>query len=403
MGLLSSSYSLAEDIPHIESIGIRSHLTGDWDGLRSTLADRGGTLDVEYTSTYQGIESGTGTKGYEYGGKFDGFLNLDSDKLGLWQGGGLRTHFEYRHGKANAFRGGALWPVNSTQALPLGSPEKIVLSSLYLTQKTGDHSSILLGKINVLDLLASDTFFGGWGNRRFMNIAFVAPPSGVLPPVIFGAIASIQTEAITWTAMVFDPNDRTTDYIPGDLFSAGVNASLSGTYTGTLAGRKTSYTFGAIYSTKAGKNLSEVLLPPELKTGNKNGSYNVSFQFSHELQERGSRPGDGWGVFLKTGIADGNPNPIRGFVIGGLGGKGLFPGRSQDSFGLGYFYYAFSNNLQSALSSIIHFDDEQGLEIFYSYAMTPWFHLTGDLQYINPASGNNGNGLVLGLRSNIRF
>jgi len=46
---------------------------------------------------------------------------------------------------------------------------------------------MMVGKINAIDLLASHPFFGGWGTDRFWTVAFVAPPSGVVPPVIMGA------------------------------------------------------------------------------------------------------------------------------------------------------------------------------------------------------------------------
>ena len=395
--------AFAEELSAEESIWNRSYLTGNWGGLRSKLRDKGTTLNLEYTSSYQGLASGTGDDNYEYGGKFDAFINLDSGKLGLWEGGGLRTHLEYRHGEANAFRGGALWPVNSSQILPLGAKNEVVASSLYFTQKTSAKSSILFGKINVIDLLAADPFFGGWGNKRFMNVAFVAPPSGVLPPTIFGAITILKTSPVAWTFMLYDPNDRTTEYFPDDLFSDGVNISLSGTYPGVLAGRTTTYTAGVAYSTKHGSDLSEVLLPSDLRSGEKEGSYSVSLQFSHFIKESDDNPGDGWGVFIKGAIADGNPNIIKGSVSTGIGGKALFSSRPKDNFGFGYFYYAFSNDLQSAVSPLLDFNDEQGVEAFYSYAVTPWLKVTGDIQYIDPASGDNSNALVTGVRTNIRF
>lgn len=104
---------------------------------------------------------GTGDKSFQPMGRADGFLNLDTAKLGLWRGGGLNTHFEWRSGDVAAYRGGALWPVNSGVALPLGDPEEIVASSIYLTQRSGDSTSLMLGKINAVDLLAGDPFFGG--------------------------------------------------------------------------------------------------------------------------------------------------------------------------------------------------------------------------------------------------
>lgn len=67
-----------------------------------------------------------------------------------------------------------------------------MVSSIYLRQKLGDSATLMLGKINVVDLLTGDPFFGGWGIDRFQNVAFVAPPSGVLPPIIMGAVFTYQ-------------------------------------------------------------------------------------------------------------------------------------------------------------------------------------------------------------------
>jgi porin len=391
----------AEDPIAHQPLASRSRLSGEWNGSRSILADRGITLDFEYTSTYQGISNGPNQRGFDYGGKADLFLGLDTQKLFGGPGGRIVSHIEYRHGNASANLGGAILPSNTSQIVPLGSPDEIVATSLFLNQKINDRLSLLIGKINVIDLLAGDPFYGGGGNRRFMNIAFVAPPSGVLPPVIFGAIANIKTEPIAWTAMVFDPKDRTGDYLPGDLFSSGVNVSLSGTYAGLLAGRSTKYSLGATYSTAEGGDLSEVALSPDLRTTRIKGSYNVSFQFSHMLQEEPD--GGGWGVFMKLGMSDGNPNPFKAFFTGGIGGKALMFGRPQDDFGIGVFKYAFSSELKSALDPTLGFGDEQGVEMYYSRAVTPWFLLTGDIQYVRPATGNSGNNLILGLRTNIRF
>jgi porin len=387
-----------------QSIWQRSQLTGDWGGVRSKLQKKGVTFNFEWTQFYQGLAAGTGSKTFDYGGRLDALIDLDTGKLGLWKGGGLHTHLEYRYGYLPAFRGGALWPVNTGEILPLGSKDTVVASSLYLSHQFGDRTSLLIGKINVVDLLAGDLFFGGWGNRRFMNVAFVAPPSGVLPPVIFGAIVNVKIKPVTLTFMVFDPNDKTNKYWPDDLFRDGVNFSAGATYVGAIAGRPTTYSLSATYSTKDVTDLSDVLLPlVGAETTSKDGSYSIAFQFSHLLHQNPANPREGWGIFLKAAIADGNPNPIQNSLQVGLGGKGLFRGREQDGFGIGYYYYNFSNVLENTLEPILNLDDEQGVEIFYSYAVTPWFFLTSDLQYISPASGDNQDAFVVGLRTSIRF
>mgnify|MGYP001411011967 FL=1 len=89
--------------------------------------------------------------------------------------------------------------------------------------------------------------------------------------------------------------------------------------------------------------------------------------------------------------------------MGGVGGKGLFASRPNDTFGIGYFYVDFSNDLQSSLNPLLTFHDEQGVEAFYNYVVTDWLQVAVDLQYVDPALGDTDNAFVAGLRATIRF
>ena len=396
-----AAQEIPDPAPVDPAVVTRSRLTGDWWGARSYLDNHGVTLDLEYTATYQGLASGTKDRDSGYGGKVDAFFNLDSGKLGLWEGGGLRTHVEYRHGDARANLGNTLFATNTAQLWPVDTPEQVVATSIYLAQQAGDRVNILVGKFNPVDLLAADAFFGGWGTRRFMNLIFVAPPSGLVPPVFMGAVTSVRTAPVTWTLMVFDPNDRTTDYFPGDLFKDGVNVSASGAHTAKLASRSTTYTVTANYSTAEGVNYST--LPPGFETTNKTGAYNISFQFTHNLQESADGPDADWGFYFKVAIADGNPNYVKASVLGGIGGRALFLGRPQDSFGVGGFYYNLSDALENSLDPVADFGDEAALSVFYAWSAMRWLHVGGDVQYVFPARRGGDPGLVVAVRANIWF
>ena len=384
-----------------DSIWTRSQLTGDWWGARSFLVDHGVSFDLEYTSSFQGLLSGSRAKDAGYGGKVDAFFNLDSGKMGLWEGGGLRTHIEYRHGDARPNVGNTLFATNTAQLFPVGEPEEIVATSIFFTQRIGDRVNVLLGKFNPIDLFAADPFFGGWGTRRFMNLVFVGPPSGLVPPVFMGGVANIRAKWLSWTVMVFDPNDRTTDYFPGDLFEDGVNVSTSAAHASELAGRRTTYTATVNFSTA--ESVDFATLPPGIETTNKTGAFNVAFQISHNLQESTEQPEANWGFYLKAAIADGNPNYVKASLIAGIGGRALFWGRPQDSFGLGGFYYNLSDAISESLDPFADFGDEAAVEVFYSWSVTPWFYVSGDIQFVRPARRGGDPGLVAALRANIRF
>lgn len=385
----------------------RETLLGDWGGLRRTLGERGIGWDLSYTTVYAGVFRGdVRDKDFDWGHRFDAFFRADTEQMGLWPGGRLHTHLEYRFGEAGERpfpRTGGLWPPNSMATFPLSSPEELVATSLFYTQDIGDRGSLMLGKINALDLLAGDPFFGGWGRDRFSNLAFTAPPSGVVPPVIVGVIYNYRLDPLTLTLMVFDPDDHTNDYWASDLFEDGVNLSAGVLWSGKIADRSSTLGLTATYSTREGVDLRDLALPPGLVAGTKEGSYNVAVSASHLFWESAIHPGKGLGVYGRAAIADGNPNPIDSSLAGGFAGYGLIPDRPDDVFGLGFYRYNFSDDLRLGIAPIIQFDNETGAEIFYNVAITPWMRVTADLQWVRPVRSEFRDTVAGGIRVSIDF
>ena len=380
----------------------RSTLTGDWGGERSILADHGITLDPRYTAFYQGLASGTGDTGYEYGGKIDALIAMNTSKMGFWDDGRFFMHLEYSHGDAPANLGGAIFSVNTALYWPVDTPNELVATSLNYTHKLGDRGTIAVGKFNPVDVYESHPFYGGWGVDRFSNIVLAAPPSGLIPVVFMGVLGTIETEPATWTYIIADPNDRTNDYFPGDLFSDGVFMAANATRSTALAGRRTTYGITGLYSTAEGADYSTI--GGAVGTSNKSGSWNVNIQFTHNIRESEEVSNAAWGFYLKAGVADGNPNYVESSLVVGVGGQPLFLGRPQDSFGIGAYYYNLSDVLQDELNPVLtNFHDESAIEVFYSWAVKPWLKIGANIQYINPARGDYEHALVPSLRIQFRL
>ena len=377
-------------------------LTGDWGGARSDLAQAGIAVRGDATGFAMGQLSGTGDKVWDAFGRYDAFVDLDFGKMGILQGLGFRSHMEGRFGKGQSNFGGQIFPSNAAAILPLGG-EDFVASSLYFTQVLNKRTMLMLGKINALDLLAADPVLGGWGTQRFQNIAFVATPSGVVPPTIMGGILVYKGAPISLTVMLFDPRDRTRDYFPGDLFKTGVSISVGGTWGGTIAGRASSIGVTSAISTKRGADLEDIFVPPGFVTDDRKGSYNIALQLTHRLSDSRQVKGKGLDFMVKAAISDGNPNIIRSSLLVGIAGQGMVKGRPNDSFGIGGFAYDFSDALQNSVAPLVDFNDEQGLEGWYSLAFTPWFKVTASAQLVNPATGSADIAVHGGLRANLVF
>lgn len=56
---------------------------------------------------------------------------------------------------------------------------------------------------------------------------------------------------------------------------------------------------------------------------------------------------------------------------------------------------------ESLLNPPLPLNDLQGVELYHNAAITPWFHLTADLQFVEPADSATDIAVVLGLRGKI--
>jgi porin len=87
----------------------------------------------------------------------------------------------------------------------------------------------------------------------------------------------------------------------------------------------------------------------------------------------------GFGLFGRLAFADEDVNPWKFTGSIGVGGRGIFPGRDDDVFGIGYYY---ADVEADRFDIPVELDNsEHGVEVFYNMAITPAVKLTFDLQY----------------------
>lgn len=386
----------------------RETLTGDWGGQRTWLKEHGITIAPRLTQFYQGLSAGDGDHDFEYGGKADLLVNADLSKLGFWKGFSVTVHAEQNYGDSVTGAGGTLIPPNTALLFPgIEGPDAFDMSSLYFQQMFGNSASLLFGKINMMDIAARTPFKGGAGIDSFWNLTFVAPPSGLVPPYLFGALLSVRTEPATFGLWVYDPNSAVNETNFDDRFADGINIRGSVDFPVTIGGRSGHQGFVALYSTESGADLNDIGdtgLPP-FPPGSidiKDSRYYFAYTFDQFLYQASENSKEGFGLFGQFGISDGNPSRLYWSALVGIGGTGLIPGRSRDNWGIGYYYDTPSGDLKDALSPLLTIRDEQGLELFYNFAVAPWLTVGVDLQVIDPTLGED-TAVIPGLRCVTRF
>jgi len=376
------------------------NLTGDWGGGRSWLGEHGIILKPRLTQFYQDLAKGDGSHGFEYGGKADLLFNADLGKLGLWKGFSFTVHAEYNFGNGLNGSGGTVVPVNTALYFPgMDSSDAFDLSSFYLQQQFGKSVTLVIGKINMIDFASTKPFMGGAGINAFWNCTFAAPPSGTVPPYLFGALLVLQTKSAKFGLWVYDPLSVVNKSGLKEPFTEGITFRGNVDIPVTIAGLQGHQGFVALYSTQKGTDLEGDLILPPLAPGTsgvKNFRYYFNYSFDQYLFQSPANPQEGVGLFGQIGISDGNPNPLRWSALAGISGKGLIPGRSRDNWGVGYYYDGFSKFYEGSIESIEPIRDEQGLEIFYKFSLTPWLGLGTDLQIIRGATGKE-NAVFAGL------
>src|SRR5262245_774885 len=154
----------------------RAHLTGDWGGTRTDLADKGFQLDIDFTQYVQGVVDGGRDRGTRYGGHADYLLHFDLMRMNLVPGALVTVRGESRYGNSVNGIAGPILPVNTAAFFPLtdslDDDVPITVTELYYTQFLSEHLAVFAGKLQTLDADPNE-FASGRGKSQFMNADFL--------------------------------------------------------------------------------------------------------------------------------------------------------------------------------------------------------------------------------------
>ena len=343
--------------------------------------------------------SGDAQKDIDYGVKFDAYIDLQGSTFGLDDSWTLHLHPELRVGEASNGELGLL-PSNSALFYPDMTGEQFDLSA-NITKKWKDGGSLTVGKVNVFDLSAQLPISGGGGIEGFQNLAFALPPSAIVPGSIVGALYSRPVHGTLLRVWVFDPNLASRRSGIPTLFEDGVGMLASVTVPAKIGGKQGYYALKIAASTR--NEINARSLTPELVPApgsgfgeGKRGEFAAILAGSQYISGGPRDPEGGIGIFGQVYLSAGDPTFLDISAQAGISGNP--PGRPQDQFGLGWYRYSLTDSYVDALAARFALEDEEGIEAFYTFGITPDIRLTANLQYIDSALEARDGGFLAGLR-----
>lgn len=387
--------------PYSGDLLTRSTLTGDWDGFRNELMEKGITWDVGLTQVFQGLVGGGKTPGADYGGRLEANLNLDFQKMGLWPGAFVNVEMEGKFGNFSNGRAGTFYPVDINALFPVPGQDEWAVTAATFAQFVSPQLGFMAG---LFDTMSGDMneFAHGKGDDKFMNMAFCFNPVAAMVPYPALGVTTIfmPDQDILMTFAVLGAEGKANECNFSTLFENGVYLCPEIRITTHFFDLTGHQLFGGGYSTRRYVSLQQAGMLANGALNDANGSWDLYYNFDQYLYEPVKGEDRGWGIFGRFGASDGEANATHFFYSGGLGGKGVLDCRPNDRFGVGYYYLVTSN---ASLPSNLGFGDSQGLEAFYQIAVTPWMSITPDLQIVQPSQERTSVGYVLGLRMHVDF
>ena len=393
----------------------------DWAGLRTRVADKGITFNVQYAAEVWGNPTGGESTGSVYTGLMTVQGNVDLQKLVGWQGASVSTRWYWLSGQdISAKHVGNIFTVSSIAGFPTFRMNELWFQQNFLN----DRLSIRVGQLGAdsqFDIsIYSAVFLNAafsWSPYLYTNIPNGGPGYPMGAP---GAqLVLTPLNWLTYQGAVFQ----------GDVFAENVNRHGFRWDLSASNGYFSIHELIFRTNQRAGANG----LPGEFKIGGwfdtapdpnatsiepwNYGFYFVADQALYRVpkpvsapavsntgkQTTGASPtGKGLGIFTHIGFAPQNSSLVNFYVDSGLNHKGLLPTRDNDVLGVAFAYGHLNNNPQDNEGS-----SNPGYEIVveatYQIELTPWLSLQPDLQYVIHPSTDIANALVLGARATFSF
>jgi porin len=292
-------------------------------------------------------------------------------------------------------------------ALPQPGQNVTALTGVQYTQELSENLSIYFGKLNLLDGTPA-AYARGMRLNYFWNAAMQSNLSrSYLFPSTLGAGFTVRDEIEpVFNFYLLDSHYTPTTSGFSTLLSNGMVAYGEYRVRTNWFDLPGHSAVGFLYSTatRTALDSNPYILIAAILAGEpvptKDSAWTATYRFDQVLYADAGDPKRNWTLNGDYGLTDGNPNPIRWFANLSLVGTSPIRGRDNDTVGIGYYHLGASNLPVLTLHGI---GAENGVELFYNAAVTPWFHVTPDLQVLDPAQSRTATALLVGVRARLSF
>ncbi len=433
--------------------------TGDWLGIRTTLADKGLEISGGYTAEVWGNTTGGLKQGAVYTGLLDFGATLDLEKLIGWKGASVSTTWLWLSGRdasedlvGNFLTISNIAGFNTLRMLELWFQQDFFLRedeglpglSIRFGQLTAD-SEFVISHYGAL--FTNGTF--GWPAFMYTNIPAGGPgyPMGALGV----RVAANPWEWLTVQSAIFEGNVFDQDVnrhgfrwdLNSDQGYFWLNELQLRWNQGKAKGLPGQGKFGAWFHTadfvdpffdqdgipladedSSGNSLTHAWnygfywildqmlyrepgkADPVVSSLSKDGKSVASSKASvADEAEEASHQGLGW--FGRIAFGPQDRNFVGFYVESGLVYTGAIPTRDEDQVGIGFVYAQLTNGARRTLEleGSRGVGAEMVLEFTYQLNLTKWLYIKPNAQFIiNPGGTQDlGNAFVIGGRVSVNF
>jgi porin len=394
--------AFAEEAPNYKET-----LTGDWNGVRTSLAEKGIATDIVYKGDVMGNVSGGVKEGARYLDNLDVLFALDGEKLiGSKGTTGLIHLLNNNGGQPNEDLVGSAQGIDNIEV-----PEATAkLYQAWIQQSfMEDKLSVLAGlydlnsefQVTETSLLFLHSTYGAGTDisQSGQNGPSIFPFTSLTARVKYQPSADSYMQAAVLDGVAGDPtNDRGTQIDLGD--NDGALLIAEGGYS---SGNK-KLGVGIWHYTR---EFDDHVDTDSLGNPEQDHSQGIYFIGQYPLYNEPGAEGQGLSGFGRLGFANGDVNQFDYAWSAGVVYTGFIPGRDAGQLGFAVAGAHNSSKFEEA-SELAGFpvdSTETAFELTYNDALTPWLSLQPDVQYIvNPGTDPSlDDSLVLGMRTIINF